>query len=99
MSEAERIKRTLVDTYGCRFMPEYRVHFFEGTFRDDREEQNTVWFLDSLYAALCAEPIYAFRAYVQACEYSAAPAHRPLRYQWEGAMYEARNRIESFVRG
>ncbi len=82
------------------FKPEHKAHFFENIWSQNPTEQVVVWFLDSLYAALMAEEKkVAFRSFVQASEYSAPQNYRYLRYHFETAMHDAKQRIESFLEG
>lgn len=97
-SSAYRIRVRLVETHGCQYQPGHVAYFFDKLVKPSPDEQTAVYFLDSLYTALMApEKKVALRAYVQACEYSAAGVARKLRYGWETEFFEARRRIESFL--
>ena len=96
--EAYKIRCRLTTQYGARFMPTHDVHFFDNLWQNEVDTQNTVFFLDSLYSALVSsDKKVAFRAFVQAKEYSAATKYRPLRYQYECALADATHRIEGFL--
>lgn len=95
---AFNLRCNLVEKHGCRFQPNHKAHFFDNTWKDDVEEQIKVFVLDSLYAALQApEKKVAFRAYVQACEYSSDAKFRYFRYHYETAFGEAKQRIERWL--
>lgn len=95
---AFNLRCRLVEQHGAVFQPGHKVHFFDKIWKNDGDEQNVVFFLDSLYAALMAEEKkVALRAYIQACEYSAETKFRYLRYHHESAFIEAKNRIEKWL--
>ena len=100
MTTLERLRAAL-ESYGCVFEPGHRAFFFHhptSILEGDEIKRREVYYLDALYAALAApEAVVALRAYVQACEYSSERRYAYLRYHYETAFVEAKNRIERFL--
>lgn len=95
---AYNIRCRLIEKHECTFNLGHKVHFFSKLWKNNAEEQITVFFLDSLYCALQApEKKVALRAYIQACEYSSEKKYRYLRYHWETAFNDAKRRVEGFL--